>query len=170
MSFYKLMLCVFSFLATSITFAINVAYEDAKNAGIKKCLPTIKSITNHLVQNEAHGAYNRWSKHNPDKQQFVTAIERNFHDGTVLANVVVSPVISGDCAVEYDQVFFMEKSCMAVRSEIFPNMAYKKELNKEVTVLNDTDLTAVAFLMQVKSGCVIVKNEHYNVKTTSLKK
>lgn len=150
-------IAVMSFAA----FAGNTSYEAAQKAGVRKCLPAVKKITDFIIENGTHGSFDRWSTANPDRQQFTTTIERNFQDGVTLSNVVVSPVATGECAVAYDQIGFFEKSCLAVKSELFSKFEYKGEVGKEVAMIAGQNGNIVVFLMSVKGGCISVKKETF---------
>lgn len=137
----------------------STVYQSAQKAGVKKCLPAVKKIADFLIEGGRHGSFDRWNTNNPDKQQFTSTIEQTYDDGAAIANLVVAPVATGECAVAYDRIAFVEKSCMAVRNEFFPKYEYKGEVSKYVTVLTGPSKSAVAFLLPTRTGCVMVKKE-----------
>ncbi len=144
-------------LNTSPSYAGNIALEQAKEAGVKKCLPAIKSISDFIIENGNHGAHSFWSSQKPDDQLFTSTVERNFSDGKLLTSISVAPVKTGECAIVYEQVGFYPKSCVAVSKETFSKYQYKGELNKEVVILQST--SATVYLMPVEGGCVTMKKE-----------
>lgn len=158
MALRKLAFGACALFVSSAAFADNMPYNTAKDKGIKKCLPAVKKITDFLIKDSDHGSYDTWNTKSPDTNNFYSTIERTFSDGASLSNVVVSPVVSGSCNVSYDQVSFWEKSCMATKSELFPKLEYKGEVNKNITMISDGDGMTV-YLMQVKGGCIAVKKE-----------
>lgn len=57
-------------LAAAHTSAENVPYDQAKEAGVVKCLPMIRKVAQFLHEEKNHGAHSTWARAAPDKQMF----------------------------------------------------------------------------------------------------
>ncbi len=136
--------------------AENIPYEQAQNAGIKKCLPAIKKITDFIIEDGNAGAHSFWNTNNPDGSAFSTIIERNFSDGTILTNVTVAPTPNGSCYVEYQKIVNLNKTCLAAAQGL-EGAKYKAELNREVAVLDHG--TVSVYLLPNGNQCTMIRKE-----------
>lgn len=159
LKFVKLMSGIFvSFMLASTVLAEALPAKQAKAVGVKKCLYAVEKISSYLVEDGSHGSHDKWNSKNPDQNAFSSVIERNYSDGPVLMNFSVVPAESGNCNAVLSSVIHFEKSCMAVRSDVFKEWKYKGELNREIGIL-ESDGNMNAYLMPVKNGCVVFKHE-----------
>jgi hypothetical protein len=142
--------------ATNNLLAENIPYDQATKVGIKKCLPAIKKMTNFVIEDGNHGAHSIWNSDTPDSSGFSTIIERNFSDGTIVTNVVVAPTANGKCYAEYQRVFNVNKSCIAMSRDI-KNSEYKAEINKEVSYLKQGDVAV--YLLPNGTQCTVIRKE-----------
>ena len=145
-------LCLISVAAS----AENVIVKQARQAGVKQCMPAVEKIADYLVGDGDAGIHSVWSSDNPDNQAFTAMIERNYSDGSIVANLVVAPVKSGECYVEYEKIIQFNKSCLAA-SRDFKGANYKGELNKEVAVM-DHDAVSV-YLIPSGNNSIVVRKE-----------
>lgn len=136
--------------------AENIPYEQAKKAGLTKCLPAIKKITDFIIEDGNAGAHSFWNTDNPNGSAFSAMIERNFSDGTILTNVTVAPTTNGSCYVEYQKIVNFNKSCLAAAQGL-EGAKYKAELNKEVAVLEHG--TVSVYLIPNGNQCTMVRKE-----------
>lgn len=156
MKLHSLSLALCAFLTLNVA-AENVVVENATKAGIKKCLPAIKYMSNFLIKDGDHGAHSQHSVSDPNNQIFTTFIERNYSDGELYTNLVVAPTTSGKCAAAYDQINYHPKSCTAVSKETYVNFKYVGTLNKKAVGLQSDDVTV--YLIPTDNGCISVKKE-----------
>ena len=145
-------LCVF----TTIVNAENLIVKQAREAGIKHCLPAIEKIANFLDSDSKAGVHSIWNKNNPDKQAFSAVIERNYSDGDIIINLNVTPVPTGECYVEYEKIIQFNKSCLATSKE-FKNAEYKAEINKNVSLLDQDGV--YIYLIPAGSNCIVLRKE-----------
>lgn len=138
--------------------AENIPYDQAKEAGIKKCLPAVQKVSEFLHEGKHHGAHSSWATQSPDKQMFVSTIERTYSDGAQIMSMFVAPVPTGECATAYERIMYWDKSCLALAKDTFSDFEYKGELNKFVTILSKKS-GGSAYLMPAGSGCVSVRRE-----------
>jgi hypothetical protein len=136
--------------------AENVPVNQAKQAGIKKCLPAIEKITNFIIEGGNAGAHSFWHNEKPDSRAFTTAIERHFADGVVFTNVNVVPTADGECYVEYLRISNMNKSCLATAQGL-EGAKYKGELRKDIAILEHRGVTV--YLIPNASQCTMVRKE-----------
>lgn len=149
------LLITLSMLAANVS-AENIAYNQAKNAGIKKCLPAIKKITDFLISDGKAGAHSFWNDKNPDLSPFSTVIERSFSVGSVVSNVTVSPTSDGKCYIEYQKIYNSDKSCIAEAQEL-DGAKYKNELNSRVSVLEHGSVNI--YLLPNENKCTVIRKE-----------
>lgn len=142
-------------LASNAT-AENVAFDQARQAGVSKCLPAIEAITDAIVGDGNAGAHSIWHRDDPDSTGFTSAIERNFDNGTVMTNVNVVPTANGECYVEYQRIAHTENSCLAAAKEL-EDATYQGELNSEITILEGAGLSV--YLIPNEGRCTIVSKE-----------
>ena len=143
-------------LAATSVCAENIPYNQAKAAGVKKCLSAIKKVADFIIEDGNAGAHSIWNGDNPDSSAFTTIIERNFSDGIILANVTVSPTPNGKCYVEYQKIINMNKPCIAIAQDL-EGSKYKTELNKEVSYLKQGEVSV--YLMSNGNQCTEVRKE-----------
>jgi len=137
--------------------AENLIVKQAKETGMKQCLPAVEKISKFLVgDGKGIGINSTWNPTHPDKQAFSTIIEKNYSDGPVLISLTVTPVPSGQCYVEYEKVMQFNKSCVA-SSQIFKKAKYKGELNTDIGVLDNNGVKV--FLIPSGSNCLVVVKE-----------
>lgn len=142
-------------VSTSV-LAENIPYDQAQKAGVKKCLPAIKKITDFVIDDGNAGAHSFWNTDNPDSSAFTTIIERNFSDGAILTNVTVSPTPNGKCYVEYQKIVNMNKPCIATAQGL-EGAKYKAEVNKEVSILEHGAVSV--YLIPNGNQCTMVRKE-----------
>lgn len=135
----------------------NVVVKHAEKAGVKKCLPAIKSLSDFIIKRGDAGAYSMWNTKNPDNNIFSSSIERTFTDGVIFTDFTVSPVASGACSAIYNKIWYESKSCIAVVKEKYEKAKYKGELNKNITYLDDNDVDT--YLMPAGGGCIVIRKE-----------
>jgi hypothetical protein len=145
-----------SFLLLATANAENIVVKQARAAGVKHCLPAIEKISNFLIEDENTGAQSNWNSEQPDTHPFSTLIERNYDDGTVVINLNVTPVTTGQCYVEYEKIIQFEGSCLAA-SHKFKGAEYIGELNREVSALQQDAVNI--FLIPSGSNCIAVLKE-----------
>lgn len=153
-----LLVLVVGILLAPAAWAENVVVDQAAKAGVKKCLPAIRRVSEFLIEDGDAGAHAVWSTKNADKQVFTAVVERNFADGVLLTSMTVSPIATGECAAVYEQVSYSPRSCIAVAKETFGNYDYKHSVNKSVVVLQMNDIH-VYLLPAEGGGCVSIKKE-----------
>ena len=137
-------------------YADNTVFEQAQNAGIQRCLPAIKSMSEFIIDGGPSGSHCIWSTDSPDTNPFTCVIERNYSDGPVTINLSVTPMANGTCFGEYEKVFVFDKTCMST-SQSFEGAKYLGELNKEVAVLKHNDVNV--YLIPFGHQCVVVRKE-----------
>lgn len=152
----KVVLAITLGLVAANVSAENIPYGHAKDAGVKKCLPAIKKITDFLIEDGNAGAHSFWNTDNPDSSAFSTVIERNFSDGTILTNVTVSPTPNGKCYVEYQKIINMNKPCIATAQGL-DGAKYKAEVNKEVSILEHGVVSV--YLIPNGNQCTMLRKE-----------
>lgn len=135
----------------------NIVVKQAEKAGVKKCLPAIKSLSAFIIKNGDAGANSSWNSKNPDNNVFSSSIERTFSDGVMFTDLTVSPVTSGACSAIYNMIYYESKSCMAVAKDKYEKAKYKGELNKSITFLDDNDVDT--YLMPAGAGCIVIRKE-----------
>lgn len=143
-------------LLASHAVAENVSLNQARQAGIKTCLPAIEKITDSIIDGGNAGAQSFWHNEKPDSTGFTTAIERNFKDGVVFTNVSVVPAANGECYVEYQRVSNVNKTCLATAQGL-EGAKYKGELNKEIAILERRGVTV--YLIPNGNQCTVVSKE-----------
>lgn len=136
----------------------NVPLQHAQKAGIKQCLPAIQKVSEFLLEGGNHGAHSMWSTANPDKQVFVSMIERTFSDRSQIYSLFVAPNAAGECPTVYERIIYVPESCIATAKNSFSNFEYKGELNQRVTVLSSKN-GGDAYLMPISAGCLVVRME-----------
>ncbi|WP_127477151.1 hypothetical protein [Sulfurivermis fontis] len=142
-------------IATTVS-AENVVVKQAREAGVKRCMPAIEKIANFLIGDGNAGVHSVWNSDNPDKQAFSAVIERNYSDGAIVTNLNVTPVPTGQCYVEYEKIIQFNKSCLAAAQE-FKGAEYKGEVNKEVGALNHNGVHV--YLIPSGTNCIVVRKE-----------
>ncbi|HWS39735.1 MAG TPA: hypothetical protein VN247_00425 [Arenimonas sp.] len=147
-------------LIATTSVAETITYEQAKKAGIKRCLPVIKKTSDFLVKQDAHGASSNWATEETDKQIFSSFIEHGFNDNTTeIINLIVVPTVSGQCAFSYTRTFYSEQSCLALSKDIYSEYEFKGEVNKNATKLVSKNGGGDAYLMSVGTGCLSIRHE-----------
>lgn len=152
-------IALLALLFSTPCIAENIPYDHAKEAGIRKCLPAVQNISQFLHEGKAHGALSTWATKNPDKQMFVSTIERTYSDGAQIMSIFVAPVPTGDCATAYERIMYWDKSCLALAKDTFSDFEYKGELNKFVTHLSKKSGGNSVYLMSAGNGCISVRKE-----------
>lgn len=143
--------------AASSAIAENLPYDQAKEAGVVRCLATVEKMGKFLHEEKNHGAHSTWSRTNPDKSMFTSTIERTYSDGAEISSLIAVPT-PGGCAIAYERVLYFEKNCLSLAKDTFADFQYSGALNKFVTVLEKKSGGA-AYLMSVGSGCLAVRKE-----------
>lgn len=146
-------------LAAAHAFAENIPYDQAKEAGVVKCLPMIRKVAQFLHEEKNHGAHSTWARSAPDKQMFTSTIERTYSDGAEIASIFAAPAVDGGCAVAYERVSVFEKSCLALSRDTFADFEYGGTVNKFVTVLTKKGGGGSAYLMSADTGCIAIRKE-----------
>jgi len=153
----SLLFILFCYLVSiESALAENLVYQQAKKAGIKKCLPAIEYISDFLVKNIDIGTHSRWSITDSDRSAFTTVIEANVSDGTVFINLNVTPTLDGKCYIEYESVFRFNESCIAT-SQTLKNAKYIGLVNKEIAVFNQDSLDT--YLIPNGKQCIMIRKE-----------
>lgn len=151
----KLAAAVLCFIAFS-AHAENVVVQQARQAGMKHCMPAIEKIANFLIDDGNAGAHSVWNSVDPDKNAFSSMIERNFSDGVIVTNLNVTHTATGACYVEYEKIIQFNKSCLATSQE-FKDAKYTGELNKEIGALNHDGVHV--YLIPMNGNCIAVRKE-----------
>ena len=158
-------LTIFIFVM-GVTLSTNVAAENpvvnhAVEAGVKKCLPAVKYVSNYLIGDRYVGAFSSWNPDSPNMQMFTSIIEQDYGSLTTLTNMTVSPVASGQCAAVYNQIAYWQKSCISISKEIFGEYEYMGTVNNNVALLKNgaNQNVAIYLLPAGDNGCVSVKKE-----------
>lgn len=149
--------CIATYASTIALAEDNIIIKQAEKAGIKKCMPSIITMSNFIIDDSNSGVSSYWNSTNPDKHIFTTAIESNISDFTMFTDMSISPVVSGDCNVVYNKIFYLPKSCVAVSKDTYDKAKYKGELNKNITYLDHNGVDV--FLMPAGAGCVVIRKE-----------
>lgn len=152
-------IALFALLFSTPCIAENIPYDQAKEAGIGKCLPAVQNVSQFLHEGKSHGAHSTWATKNPDKQMFASTIERTYSDGAQIMSIFVAPVPTGACATAYERIVYWDKSCLALAKDTFSDFQYKGELNKFVTYLSKKSGGGSVYLMPAGSGCISVRRE-----------
>lgn len=139
----------------------NRIVETAKKVGIVKCLPAIKHLSNHVVDDGSTSGYNAvWSIEEPDKSFYNVTMERTYDDGNIFADLIVSPTPKGECSAVLSKMFYMGKSCLAASKDpLFEKAKYKRELHKDVAYF--TDGGQDIYFIPVGTGCMIVTKQAF---------
>ena len=137
-------------------YADNTVLKQAQNAGIQRCLPAIKSMSEFIIDAGPSGSHCIWNTNSPDTNPFTCVIERDYSDGPVTTNLSVTPMANGTCYAEYEKVFLFDETCMSA-SQSFEGSKYLGELNKEVAVLDHNDVKV--YLIPFGHQCVVVLKE-----------
>jgi hypothetical protein len=146
-----------SILCGSNAFAGEQLLNQAKSAEIKSCLSTITDLENFFTKDSNYGSWSSWAENNADDQVFNASLEITFSDGQHLIDLTVAPTKDGQCSYTYSRTFYSEKSCMAFSKSDMKTAEYKTELNKNITMFEDT--SAKWFLSSAGSGCLVQKKE-----------
>lgn len=141
----------------SAAAAENLPYDQAKEAGVVRCLTSVKKVATFLHDDKNHGAHSTWSRANPDKTMFTSTIERTYADGAGITSLFAVPVATG-CAIAYERVLYFDKTCLALARDTFADFQFSGTLNKLVTVFEKKSGGA-AYLMSAGSGCIAVRKE-----------
>jgi hypothetical protein len=152
-------LTLIALLVATPCIAENIPYDQAKEAGVVKCLPAVQKVSQFLHDGKNHGAHSSWGTANPDKQMFTSTIERTYSDGAHMSSIFVAPLSTGACATAYERVAYWDKSCLALAKDTFSDFEYKGELNKFVTILSKKSGGGSVYLMAAGTGCVSVRKE-----------
>lgn len=145
-------LCFGAFAAN----AENIVVKQAREAGVEQCLPAIEKIANFLIEDGNAGVRSVWNSKTPDKQAFSAVIERNYSDGTIVTNLNVTPVSTGQCYVEYAKIIQFDKSCLATAQE-YKDAKYIGEVNKEVGAFDHNGVDV--YLIPSGSKCIVLRKE-----------
>lgn len=153
----KMVLAAVLGMITGNVAADNVAYNQAKEAGLKKCLSSIEKITDFIIEDGDAGVHSYWLIKKPNESFFSAVIERNFGDGVmIMTNVLVAPLADGSCYVEYEKILNASDNCLAL-SQNMDGLKYKNQVNKEIALF-DQGGTSV-YLMPNGNQCTMVKKE-----------
>jgi hypothetical protein len=135
--------------------AENKITQQAKKAGVKRCLPAVEAISNYLIGADPHGV-DSFRTPKPNQQPFSATIERNASDGVVLSSTTITPTQDGDCVLNYDLIRWYDASCLVVAQERYPKHRYRGVLSKKVILL---DGAARVYLLPAGDGCLALKKE-----------
>lgn len=99
-------------LISTTSIAGNIPYEQAQKSGIKRCLPAVKGLSEHLIADDRHGANSNWFTKNTDQKPFQSVIEREFENDkiTEISNLLVVPTADGQCAYSYTRTAYSEQT------------------------------------------------------------
>ena len=154
----KIKLFFLTLLFATSSLANNLPYEQAKKAGIKKCLSEIKGITDFIIANKPHGSHSTWSSKNTDESIYSSTIEINHTNDLNVTSIFITPTINNKCSIAYERVAYLGKSCIALSKEDFSKFDYKGELNKTVSILS-RESGGHLYLMPAGEGCIAIRKE-----------
>lgn len=137
--------------------ADNVAYNQAKQAGLEKCLSSIKRATDFIIEDGNAGAHSYWLTEKPKNSIFSAVVERNFDDGSMMVtNIVVAPMLDGGCYIEHERILHTSETCLALAQSL-DEAKYRGQVNKEVSLFDQG--AASVYLIPNGKQCTMVKKE-----------
>jgi len=139
---------------------ISEVVKQATNAGIKKCLHVVKSLSDVTINNRPHGARCKWASGNPDAGIFSCEVEAwspTEDKYSMYASLTVAPTLDGKCVGDYTVVNQYIDDCRTVRQRS-PKMDLEKK-TKNLIYLKQTTGNVSNYLMEQAGHCVLVKHE-----------
>lgn len=137
--------------------AENAVVKQARQAGIKHCLPVIESVSDFIISGKGVGVHSVHQASNPDKQGFSAIIVEGHIDSAIVTNLNVTHAKTGQCYLEYEKIFTQMKSCSNVQKEHLKNAKLLGKLAGTVSTFKENN--ADIYLIPSGSNCIIIKKE-----------
>ena len=136
-------------------------YNSAVKAGVKKCLPAIKKLSEFLLKGEQHGWKCTHVQASPDKGIFSCVMETPFSKPVEFISMAVIPSAGGECAAHYTRVGIWPKNCDAIAQQEFSEFQEKDKLGQYYAqMLPKKGHGAMRpFLMNVSDTCQVIRTE-----------
>jgi hypothetical protein len=140
----------------------NNAIAQPKEAGITKCLPMLKYLSDVLLEGTNPGSSkSTWSKDNADHGFFTSIFEMVYGNETMFTEISMSSTASGKCVAVMSKSIYMDKSCSAASKDlVLAKAKYVQEPNKRVAYFERE--FGDAYSIPAGNGCIIVFKELYS--------
>ncbi len=138
------------------TSIVNMADEN----GIKTCRSQIKSVSDFIIKDKAHGTHAYWNSKDSDNRLYATLTSKGYSDGDSHVSVIAAPTSSGKCDTIYVETFALAKSCMVTREETYKDWKYTGTMNGK-TLLLESDAGSVNIYLspQGENICLVSRRE-----------
>lgn len=148
-------------LAAPAAGADNIPTSMAKQKKVKKCLPMVEKVSNFLIEQNQHGGDATWNSKASDEHMYSALVAKRYNDGESHIHMAMAP--SGNqCDAVYTETFVMEKSCLAVREEVFKDFRYRGTLSDTTLVLQNASSSVDVYLSNAGTNgrlCLVTRRE-----------
>jgi len=134
----------------------SIVVEEAQSLGVRQCLPTIKSMTDFVLDETLTGVNTTRSPSNPDQGPFYAAVESTYTDGANFTFMNFTPRGETDCAAGYTKIFYLPVSCESQAKEM-SDFVPMGRLQSRISHLRAKNLSA--YLMPAGNGCILIRQE-----------
>lgn len=139
-----------------------IPQKKAEELGVKKCLATVRLVSDFYLEQASHGADATWNKNNTDGRILSFFVSRGYSDGDSQVNMQFAPNSSGGCDAVFTETYVVESTCTIVREDTFKQWKYRSSLNNKTLILQNNNGSVDVYL--TPSGkrsdlCLITKRE-----------
>jgi hypothetical protein len=136
---------------------LNSIAADARERGMKGCVPTLNRLTNQIIGNTRYGAYPVASGTETKDRLYTVVISRQLDGGvTQLVSLSVSP--DKNCSLSYDIHTVWPAACDQVAARNFPSYQQLTPMSGTAVMRQEHPFKQV-YLVPLPGGCMSMRKD-----------